>query len=225
MVDQMYDSNYLDRYLRNELTAEEEAEFETALLDSPDLQDALEATVALREAIRLEGEETSLEDEKTVDILEGRNNWQPYALAASLLLAVFSTTMFWKVSNDATELQQRIKVLRQPFTDVLTISVDIMRSGVNVPDVVVQKPTDKALLLLEIELSPPGRQRDTIHMTLRDESLADIVSWTSVVSGQSTVDVAIASQQLPDGLVWLEMADSNGEVFDRRLLEFLAEKN
>lgn len=225
MANHMYDSNYLDRYLRNELSAEEEAELETVLLDSPELQDELEAAMALREALRLDEEAKSFDNEEPANLLEGRNNWQTLALAASVLLAVFSTTMFWKVSNESAALQQQIDTMGQPFSDVLTVSVDIMRSGGNVPDVVVQKPRSNALLLLEIELNPRGQQLDEIRMTLRDESRSELLAWTSAVHGQDYVTVAIPSRQVPDGRVWLEMSESNGEVFDRRLLEFLAEEN
>jgi len=44
-------SDWVDRYMRNGLTTEEEAVFETALLDSPDLQLQLETALGIRQAV------------------------------------------------------------------------------------------------------------------------------------------------------------------------------
>lgn len=225
MVDHARHSNEIDRYLRNELSAEEESAFEQALLESTELQEALEAALALREAIRLDSAAMSSGGGEPDRLLKGTSNWQPFAMAASVLLAIFSTTMFWKVSQESTELRGRVQALNKPYAVVQKISVDIMRSGGNAPDIIIQKPGEHALVLLEIELSPLGQQQSSVHMTMRDESQSDILDWTSSVNGQRVVSVAIPSQDLPEGRVWLELADSEGKIFDRRLLEFLAAKN
>lgn len=221
MANQPFDSDYIDRYLRNDLSADEEAAFETALLDSPDLQDDLEAAMAVCQVLHLEEESESSVNEEPLDYLQRKNNWQPFAMAASVLLAVFSTVMFWKISNDSAGLQRQIDALNQPHADVSTVSLDIMRSSGDTPGVVIQKPAANALVLLDIELGPKGQQKDSILMTMRDESHAEILHWTSTVRGQRRVSMAITSDQLPDGQVWLEMSDSQGEIFERRLIEFL----
>jgi len=49
----------------------------------------------------------------------------------SVVRAVFSTTMFWKVSNESADLQHQIVFLRQPNSKILPVQIDIMRSASN----------------------------------------------------------------------------------------------
>lgn len=225
MVDHTRHSELLDRYLRNELSADEEAVFETALLDSDELQEALETALALRETIQHDHPAEPYGTGSPEDVLKAHNHWQPFALAASLLLAVFSTTMYWKVSNESMALRHTVDSLNQPYTNLQTVSVEIMRSGGKTPDIIIQKPDHSALLLLEIELSERVQSLDSVHMTLGNEAHSELLAWTSILNGNRTASVAIPSQQLPVGRVWLEFTDSTGTVLDRRLLEFLPEEH
>ncbi len=150
-------SDWVDRYLRNGLTTDEEAVFETALLDSPDLQLQLETALGIRQAVLLQAAAGATEKAYPPPTLDARNHWQPLALAASVVLAVFSTTMYWQVSNKAGMLQSEITAMSQPRTSVLTVPVDIMRSADSqTPDVMVQKPEGNALLVLDVRARPCG---------------------------------------------------------------------
>ena len=154
--------------------------------------------------------------------LDARNHWQPLALAASVVLAVFSTTMYWQVSNKAGMLQSEITAMSQPRTSVLTVPVDIMRSADSqTPDVMVQKPEGNALLVLDVELGPAVAALGQVRMSLRDAQALELLAWDSGRFDDGRVTVAFDARKLPDGKVWLEMADGQGQVIDRRLLEFL----
>jgi hypothetical protein len=213
---------WIDLYLRDELSAEQEAEFETALLETPDLQQALEAALGIRQALLLEHEfQRENADIGPIDAsLSGSLKWQPMALAASVLLAVFSTTMYWRVSNQAGDLQIEVDALRQPRGAVLTVPIDIMRSlNSTVPDVIVKKPEGMALVVLDIEASPAVRGLERVQMTLRAEDADPIMTWEAYPGTHGRILSVIDSAALPTGLVWLEMADGP-TVVDRRLIEF-----
>lgn len=215
-------SDWVDRYLRNGLTTDEEAVFETALLDSPDLQLQLETALGIRQAVLLQAAMGEAEKAYPPSGLDARNHWQPLALAASVVLAVFSTTMYWQVSNKAGMLQSEITAMSQPRSSVLTVPVDIMRSaGSQTPDVIVQKPDGNALLVLDVELSPAVAALGQVRMSLRDAQAVELLAWDSGGFDDGRVTAAFDARKLPNGKVWLEMADGQGRVIDRRLLEFL----
>lgn len=215
-------SDWVDRYLRNGLTTDEEAIFETMLLDSPDLQLQLETSMGIRQALLLQAEMSATEKAYPPSTLDARNHWQPLALAASVVLAVFSTTMYWQVSNKAGMLQSEITAMSQPRTSVLTVPVDIMRSADSqTPDVIVQKPEGNALLVLDVELGPAVAALGRVRMSLRDAQALELLAWDSGGFEDGRATVAFDARKLPNGKVWLEMSDEQGRVIDRRLLEFL----
>ena len=216
-----YTNDRIDRYIRNELAADEEAEFETELLDSPELQRQLETAMGVRQALLLDDELGGSRQAEPLQDMDARNNWQPLALAASVLLAVFSTTMYWKTSNDAAALQSEIEVLSQPHTAVLTVPVNIMRSaGSQTPDVIIQKPGGNALVALDVELGHATVAAELARLTFRDLQEVELISWESGSIENGRIIAVFNTQQLPDGRVWLELSDEKGKVIDRRLLEF-----
>lgn len=221
MAERMNHNELVDLYVRDELTPQQEAEFEEALLESPELQAEVEAVLAIQQALQREDAGESQMPTMAEDTLAGASNWQPFALAASVLLAVFSTTMYWKIGNDSINIQRELDKLRQPNTEVLMVSLDIMRSSGNQPDAVIQKPASNALLMLDIELNSQGRSQDQIQASFATDAGESVLSWVSPVRHQSVVSVGIYSDQIPDGRLWLELSDPEGQVFDRRLLEFL----
>lgn len=212
----------IDRYLRDELVAEEEVAFETALLESPDLQLQLETAMAIQQAILLADEIDSTVVTDALPAMDARNNWQPLALAASVTLALFSTTMYWKLSNETGLLHSEIDALNQPRTSVLTVPVDIMRSAdQQTPDVIIRKPGADALLVLDIELSQAVAGAGQLQLVLRDTDNTELFSWAATSAENGRLNVAFSSGALPLGQVWLEISDAHGGVVDRRLLEFL----
>lgn len=221
MPEHSYDSEWIDRYLRNELAADQEAEFETALLESAQLQQDLEAAMAIRQALILEDElRDPVSDDARNEIMAGGSRWQSLALAASVILAVFSTTMYWRVSNQAAGLESRIAVLQNPRGTVVTVPVDIMRSsGSRAPDVIVRKPEGAALIVLDIEATQSVLGLDRVQLALRDGEGQRLFSWAASPDASGRIRSALDASSLPAGKLWLEMGRED-EVLDRRLLEF-----
>jgi hypothetical protein len=212
---------WVDRYVRNEMTADEMVAFEETLMDSPGMQQELQAALGLRETLLLESEQEPAEHDLLPDSLSGSGNWQPLALAATVILALFSTVMFWKVSNDSSDLQRQLDLLSQPRTHVLTVPVNIMRSaGGQTPDVIIQKPSGHAAILLDIELAPPSRQLDDVHFALLDQGGKAVANWVATPSPQGRASVLLNSEQIPVSQLWLEISSRSGDLIERRLLEF-----
>ncbi len=60
----------IDRYLRNELLADEEAAFEAQLLESPHLQLQLETAMAIRQALLRAGETPVADETKALPAVD-----------------------------------------------------------------------------------------------------------------------------------------------------------
>ena len=79
---------WIDRYVRNDLTVEEITEFELALMESPQMQKGLEAVLGLREALLLEPDprqETGVDD-LLPESLSGGGNWRSLAMMLDIEL-------------------------------------------------------------------------------------------------------------------------------------------
>jgi hypothetical protein len=221
MAENISRQEWVDRYVRDEQMVDEINEFEQALMASPEMQEDLQTVLGLRETLLLEPEQNVPEDRLLPESLEGGGNWQPLALAASVLLAAFSTVMFWKVSNDSAGLQRQLDQLNQPRTRILTVAVNIMRSaGSQAPDVIVKKPEGHSAMLLDIELAPESRLQQTLRFTLVDESGTTVLSWGGIEIDGGRAEVLLNSEQIPATALWLEIASDGGQLLERRLLEF-----
>jgi len=228
MVRKASSQAWVDRYVRDELTMDEVAKFETELLGSPRLQQELETAISLRRILQAEtvlprrDPVTMVEEESTSGWPPGGSGWHTPAVAASLLLAVFSTFMFWKTGNDSRELQRRLDQLAQPRGAVLTVPVDIMRSaGAQTPAVIVQKPGGRAAILLDIELGQAALEFSELEFALTDESGNLLAGWLAKPGTNGRAQVVLNNEQLPAARVWLEIFTFGGQLIDRRLLEFL----
>lgn len=212
---------WVDRYVREELAVEETVEFEQALMESSAMQQDLETALGLREALLLEPEQSLPRNGLLPESLPGGGNWQPVALAASLLLAVFSTVMFWKVSNDSAGLQNQLDLLNQPLTQVLSVPVNIMRSTSNrTPDVIIQKPAGHSAILLDIELGSAARELEELIFELVDDGGVALLSWNTAPTKSGRASVMLSSERIPSARLWLQISSSEGRTLERRLLEF-----
>ena len=213
--------DWVNRYVRNELTVDEIVGFEQALMDSPDIQRDLESVLGLREALLLQPEQSIPPADLLPEALSGGGNWKSAALAASVILAVFSTVMFWKVSNDSAELHRQLDLLSQPRSIVLKVPVDIMRSaGSRTPDVVARIPEGHAAILLDIQLTPRSLQQPSLFFNMVDETGATVASWSATSFANGRAEVLLNSEQVPALPVWLEISSDEGQLLERRLLEF-----
>jgi hypothetical protein len=144
-------------------------------------------------------------------------------LAASVLLAVTSTTLLWRASIESDELRQQLEALKQPRSNVLNVPVDIMRSTTsNAPDVIIQKPEGQGAIVLDIELSSQFSQLDQVDFELREENGGRLLAWRSNASPGGRVSVVLNSESVPDGRVILAMTSPGFQPEETRLLEFRA---
>ena len=219
MADRQFNEEWVDRYVRDELSAEDEAAFEEALLEDAELQAQVEAVLGIRETLK---QAQLLDATATVSELPVRNQWSTLAMAASVLLAVVSTTLFWRASVETNELRNQVEALQQPRSSVLQVPVDIMRSaGKATPDVIVQKPAGQGLVVLDIELSPAFRNLPAIDFELRQDD-DPVLAWSAAPGINGRANVALSSEAIPDGRVLLHMSDPAGAATESRLLEFRA---
>lgn len=212
-------SDWVDRYVRNELGEEEEFEFEVALLGSEELKKELEAALSIKFLLR---DQAKIADAvSVVHKAAKRAHWQNFALAASVVLAVISTTMYLRVSVENHQLSESVAELNEPRTGVLIVPVNIMRSAASqTPDVRILKPEGHSSIILDIELAPVSLHADSLSFNLvQDQSLAEF-SWTAFPTSNDRVRVAINTEAIKEGLYWLEISNSRGEILERRLLEF-----
>lgn len=217
---------WVDWYLRDELSAEDEEAFETAMLESPALQQELETALAIRGALQKD----SMPEHPSPGVSDpmpekrmGGAAWRPLALAAAVALAVLSTVMWWKSGIESADLERRLQAHAQPRTDVLTVAVPIMRSASGQsPDVIVQKPAGQAAILLDIELGLQARQEPQLGFELTDSDGGQVLSWQASPASDGRATALINSEQIPASRLWLRISDGEGNLLERRLLEFRA---
>jgi len=215
----------VDRYVRDQLSPKEIAAFETELLESPTLQQELEAVLALHTLLdtELAAESGKGIADQPAQVLETKADWNRLALAATVILAVLSTVMWWKTGNDASDLGRQLEIVSLPQTNVLTVVVPIMRSASSrTPDVIVQKPVGEAAIILDIELGLQAREQEQLNFELVDPGGKTLLSWQSSPAEDGRATVLIDNRQIPASRLWLRINASNGNTLERRLLEFRA---
>lgn len=246
MVNTEYTNAWIDRYLRNELTAEDETRFETALLESPQLQADLEAAMALRHLLVVEedamtrnagaGSESGAFVGTVVGPLSGPEEsdtetdagatmistpWMPMALTGSLILVVLSGVMYWNVSHEMATLRTGIETLSHTHGPEIVVPLDIMRSaGMDIPEAIIHKPENGSFIVLDIELTDAAIAADRLHMALTDTAGDELAAWVAERDADGRSRASFDPEFLPTGVVWLEMRDNAGGLMDRRLLEF-----
>ena len=221
MAERIINSSWVDRYIRDELSADDEIAFEERLLDDQELQQELEAALAIQETL-------SRSDLSDVVVAHSAsklatNSWTPFAMAASVLLAVASTTLLWRANIESDNLRHQLEELGQPRSSVLMVPVDIMRSaGMATPDVIILKPGGQAIIALDIELSARFHPLESISFELRDEkNLGETLEWSSSPTSDGRAQVFLHSESIPEGRVILTMSGPDGQPKETRLLEFL----
>lgn len=220
MTEQSKYDDWVDRYVRDELSEEEVEAFEERLMTDGDLQNQLEAVLLMKEALKLESE-SEADSARDAVVVPWRNQWSPMAIAASVLLAVVSTTLYWRSNVQIGHLQDQVAALQAPRTSVLTVPVDIMRSaGSATPDVIVEIPAGHGAIVLDIELSARFQNLRAVDFELLTQDSEVALAWTAAPVGSDTVKVVLDSEVVPTGMVQLRMSDPDGDVQESRLLEF-----
>lgn len=206
--------DWVDRYLRDELDDDERDAFELELMDSPELSKSLAAAMGMQQALELDEAHLSDTDPGEISPLGPLRGWRTFALAASLVLAVFSTTMYWRTSHQLSALQA-------PVGQVLTVPVEVMRSAndIEAPRAVAI-PDEATLVLFDIEIPADHSDEPVLNMRLSTRAGQEIMSWQSNPLPSGNHNVAVRASQLPQVQVVLEARNPEGELIYRRLLEF-----
>jgi hypothetical protein len=220
----------VDRYVRGEFDEPETLAFESELLESPQLQDALEAALGLKRVVELERQQLDARaTERAVSPelkLKGSSHWQNWAMAASVMVAAIAVTLLWRSAAENVTLHSRVTELSRPVGTVLTVPVDIMRSmGAPTPDVRIRKPAGAALLILDVEVVAQMANAQGLELLLSDGEGSELSRWTATSARNGRIQIALRTELLPDGMVSLRISDPVSGVSNIRLLELLpAEK-
>lgn len=219
MAETFNTGDWIDRYLKEELSVEELERFELRLMDDTALQDELEAALAVRQALSMAppegGEVVSAIDPAPV------REWAPWATAASVALAVVCVVALARTQVENAGLQERLRALEGPRSGVLTVTLDPMRSG-SPQGTVVYRPADLSAVLLDIPLPPAVRESTPLRFELRqgDSSLA---SWKATTDASGRITTLLDGGLVPDGLFILVIRSDDGEVLEQRAFELVGD--
>jgi hypothetical protein len=143
------------------------------------------------------------------------------AIAASVVLAIVSTTFYWRTSVEAGRLQEQVNALQAPRTAVLNVPVNIMRTaGDASPDAIVQVPAGNGVIVLDIELSAHFQSLASIDFRLQADGLEEALKWTAPPSSSGRARVVLFSETIPGGRAHLQISNPSGDLTETRLLEF-----
>lgn len=222
MTRHLTDGELADLYVLDKLPGDEEAEFEERMLVDQQLQQHVETALAIKEALKLEQtlcEKTSGSRDKFHR--KNANSWGGLALAASVLLTVVSVVMLARSGHEVDQLERKVAELSRPQTSVLKVPVNIMRSAVSAsPEVIVQKPQNGGLIQLDIQLNIQSQTQPSLNFALENEMGVSIETWSAVPASNGHSIVLLRSEQIPVGKASLKISDSDGNILDRRLVEF-----
>ena len=212
-----------DRYVRNKLSPDEVEAYELRMLDSPELQEELEEALILQHALKLDKTQSNnLQGFGATETKKGPN-WVQWALAASSALILVSSYSHLTNWTETNLLKNQVADLSQPRANIIFATVKIMRSASNtVPDSIILLPDQKSTVMLEIELGSRSRNAQSLLFSFESENEPTDLSWVGSPDDHGLTTVTINSEQIPLGLVWLVVTSKNGEVLERRLLEFKA---
>jgi len=204
MADRIFDSGWVDRYVCNHLTSDEELEFEAALFNSPALRGDVEAALSLQSLLQMEGEAGEV---PVSDTVSPQPRWMPMqslAMAASLLVGVVGISMWLYRASDVADLQRHISELSRPYSDVSIRRLDVLRSSGNTSGHLIRKPADGGLLVLDVELSATAQRYPELQISLRGSGGASLGSWQGATADRERVTLAIPSSLLSAGQATLE---------------------
>ena len=226
MTDLSHQPDRVDRYVRGELNDSETLAFEAELLESAELQDALEVAVGLQRAAWLETEER---DAGIIQLHSPANaevspppRWPIAALAASLAVAAFAGVLLWQSEAENARLSARIAELAQPPDSVLTVPLDVMRSAASgTPDVRIRKPAGAALLILDVEVAAQLLNVPMLALQVSRAPGAALLNMSAAPDADGRIQVALRADRLPDGILELRMSDPESGRADTRVIELL----
>ena len=172
-------SSLTDRYVNDNLSPAEVKEYELRLLEGPEMLDDLEDTLVLKKALKLDQARSHIYQNAGVPEIGSRPNWMQWALAASVVLLVFSSAFHLTSRNDNKFLKNLVTQLEQPRDNIIIATVKIMRSANNkVPGSIILLPNKNSTVLLEIELGSRSRAAQQLLFKLESEDKSINLTWS-----------------------------------------------
>jgi len=212
MADRVFDSGWVDRYVRNELSTDDEMTFEAALFDSPALRGDVEAALSLQSLLQIE-EAADTPAAEPNERRPGHLRLPPLAMAASFLVGVLGVSMWLQRASDITDLELQVAELQRPYSDVSIRRLDVMRSSGSTPAHLVRKPAEGGLLVLDVELSASTRDYPKLEVSLLDADGASMGGWRGSIADRERITLAIPSSRLSAGEAAIEIK-AGGEVVE-----------
>lgn len=211
------------RYVRGDMSAEEEAAFEAHFLDNPDLLAELELDLIMRVALESVSEETSRRKPAN-PVWFLRPTLSP--LAAAAIVTVVAVVMVFganiRIANERAEFTQALTAPRGNV-GVLTLAQTRSTAPMEVPPVVIPNQTDS--VLVQVLLDYP--ESDTYRLTLLSAGAeAGPLSVNDVVpQGGGELRVLLDSADLPSGSYELLVEERREDLFTEvARLEFVIER-
>ncbi len=215
-----------DRYVRGDLEPSAIADFEAELLESPELQDAVELALGLKLLVG-SGHRQAVPNpvarlEQRKPSFQGEVQWYRWGLAATILLTVATTQLYWRADNRNEELQKVVDQLNQPVGKVFAVPLDIMRSARSEsPDVIIRKPAQDSVMILDIELQPDMARSSLIRLTISSISGEVIHSLDTAPAANGRVQIALNTAAISSGQYHLEIDSDIANRVDQRMFELL----
>ena len=224
MIEHYEISERVDRYVRGELDENAAAALEAELLESPELQDALEVALGVQRAVEFahgRPADNIVQLSRRGGLAEtSRQIRPPWALAASVAIAAVAAVLVWRAEAENARLQSRLAQLEQPVESVLTVPVDVMRSlGSDGPDVRIRKPAGVALLILDVEIAAQLADSPRLDLQLSDANGQSLIKWSSAPDSEGRIQLVLRTDQVPDGQLTLEIRAPDANAVDRRTIE------
>lgn len=224
MADRIFDSGWVDRYVLNELSEDESVIFEAAMFESAALRRDVEVALSLQAVLGLDDAASESVQTSSPGASRRVQPWQPWAVAASVLVGVLGGAMWFKSASEISELHDQVAELSRSYDEVVVKRLDLTRSGGGTRGTPVLKPPGNALLVLDIELSPRTKDLDHAQIKLIDDAGQLISSWSGATTDRDRLSLGVRSSRLAEGPLLVEILDAEGTKLEEMRLEILADR-
>ncbi|KAA9134109.1 hypothetical protein F3N42_00745 [Marinihelvus fidelis] len=212
MADPGHMKDKVDLYVAGALSDEETAEFELQMMSSTELQDEVEAALALRVAV-----EKAPGADGTSEAIRATGRFSApmarYATAASVLLAIVSVALFWRSNSEVRTLREMLDTTGAPYSSVVQVRLDsgAMRSAGTPGNVrVIQVPPQDGLVLFSLDVPLELAASPAVDLELAFSSGHPSLDLAATPQPNGKVLVAIPARSVPTGRATLLLRSTNG---------------
>lgn len=195
--------NWVDRYVRGRLTAEQQQAFEMYMLDKPALQDEIMLAQALKQGLAAQPA-SAFKAEKASGGWFQRlfpTSLQPVLATGGAALAAVFAVLLTLNQSEIDRLQADVAALEGPQTGIELAYLPQVRavSSSEFEPVAVLNAVDKGWQLLQLELGFPEADRFDLRITSWGDSKALIALDDLQAAADDTLMFSVPAGQLPPG--------------------------